>query len=66
MPSTATEALADAAVRAGVSVKTLRRRIADGTVGAYRVGPRLIRVNVADVDALFRPIPNALVPAASR
>jgi len=46
-----------AADYAGVSTKTLRRRIADGTIPAERLGPRLIRVRLADVDAALRPIP---------
>ncbi|MBP1326406.1 excisionase family DNA binding protein [Leucobacter exalbidus] len=41
-----------AAENLGVSVKTIRRRIADGTVRGYRVG-RLIRV---DLDELRRSL----------
>ncbi len=42
----------------GVSPKTIRRRIADGSLPAWRVGPRLIRVNLADVEhVLLRRIP---------
>lgn len=37
--------LAAAAEQFGVSVKTIRRRITDGTVHGYRVG-RLIRVDL--------------------
>lgn len=44
--------LAVAAENLGVSVKTIRRRIADGTVRGYRVG-RLIRV---DLDELRRSL----------
>lgn len=40
--------LAVAAENLGVSVKTLRRRISDGTVHGYRVG-RLIRVDLDEV-----------------
>lgn len=40
--------LAVAAERLGVSVKTIRRRISDGTVRGYRVG-RLIRVDMEDL-----------------
>lgn len=40
--------LADAAEQFGVSVKTIRRRIADGTVHGYRVG-RLIRVDLNEL-----------------
>ncbi|QKE85157.1 helix-turn-helix domain-containing protein [Arthrobacter sp. NEB 688] len=59
MPLTADrhlESLATAARRTGVSVKTLRRRIAAGELCAYRSG-RLIRVVASDVDALFVRIP---------
>ncbi len=51
--------IADAAVRLGVSPKTVRRRIADGSLPAYRVGPHLVRLDPAEVDALLRPIPCA-------
>ncbi len=43
----------------GVSERTLRRRIAEGRLRAYRVGPRCIRVSVADMEALAQPIPTA-------
>jgi excisionase family DNA binding protein len=49
--------LDDAATRLGVSVWTIRRRIADGTLPAYRVGKRLIRVDPRDLDRLERAIP---------
>ncbi len=48
--------LARAAAYLGVSVKTLRRRIADGTLRAYRVGPRAIRVTLEDLETLKTPI----------
>lgn len=49
--------LAIAAENLGVSVKTLRRRISDGTVHGYRVG-RLIRVDLDEVrKALVVEIP---------
>jgi len=40
--------LADAAEHFHVSVKTLRRRIADGTIAGYRIG-RLIRVDLDEL-----------------
>ena len=46
-----------------VSDRTLRRRIADGTLPAVRVGPRSIRVAAEDVEALASPIPTGS-PAA--
>ena len=51
------ETIADSASRYRVCTKTVRRRIADGTLTAYRFGPHLIRLNVAEVDAALRPIP---------
>ena len=41
----------------GVSVDTVRRRIADGSLPAERIGPRLLRVRRADVEALLAPVP---------
>lgn len=56
--STTTEqrlSLKEAADRVGVSVKTLRRRIASGDLPAYRSG-RIIRVNTTDLDAMLQPV----------
>jgi len=47
------------ATYAGVSSDTIRRRIADGSLKAYRFGPRQIRIDLADLEAMFRPIPSA-------
>lgn len=53
--------LAEAAEHAGVHTKTLRRRIADGHLTAYRMaGSRLIRVKADDLDALFRVVPSVV------
>ena len=50
--------LAEAAEQFGASVKTIRRRIADGTVHGYRVG-RLIRVDLRELqDRLLVQIPS--------
>jgi excisionase family DNA binding protein len=43
----------------GCSVRTIRARIADGSLPAYRLGPRAIRIRVEDLDALMRRIPTA-------
>jgi len=46
------------AERLGVNPRTIRRRIADGTITGYRVGARSIRVDPAEIDKkLLRPIP---------
>jgi excisionase family DNA binding protein len=52
--------LAFAAEYLDVSVKSVRRRIAEGRLRAYRVGPRAIRVDMADLDALKQPIGGAV------
>lgn len=44
------------------SVKTLRRRISDGSLPAYRFGPRHIRIKLEDLQALARRIPAAHRP----
>lgn len=51
--------LQDAAAHLHVSVKTIRRRIADGTLAGYRVG-RAVRVYLDELDrALLVSIPTA-------
>lgn len=54
------ESLAEAAERTGLSTDTLRRRIADGRLPAYRSGSRIIRVDPDDVDKLLTRIPTVL------
>lgn len=51
--------LAQAADILGQSVKTVRRRISDGTLPAYRVGPRSIRLRIEDLEVSCRRIPSA-------
>jgi excisionase family DNA binding protein len=51
--------LQEAAEHYGVSVKTIRRYIAEGRLRAYKLGSRTIRVSLDDVEALARPIPAA-------
>jgi excisionase family DNA binding protein len=46
----------ESAAYAGVSVKTIRRRIRDGSLPAHRMGPRLLRIDRADLDRLFRRV----------
>jgi len=46
------ESLPTAAERIGVSVKTIRRRIAEGVLPVYRCG-RILRLDPDDVDAMF-------------
>lgn len=58
-PPQQSETIADAARRHDVSQKTIRRRIAEGRLTAYRFGPHLIRLDPAEVDRLLQPIPTA-------
>ncbi len=52
-------AVAGAAAYADVSIRTIRRWIAAGDLRAYRVGPRVVRVDLADLERLARPIRTA-------
>lgn len=49
--------LAEAAEQNAVGQRTIRRWIAEGRIKGYRVGPRAIRVEAADLAQLARPIP---------
>jgi excisionase family DNA binding protein len=49
--------LDEAAKRCSVDTTTVRRWIAAGELTGYKVGPKLLRVNAADVDALFIALP---------
>jgi excisionase family DNA binding protein len=39
-----------------VDPRTIRRWIAAGSLRAVRVGPRLIKISIADLDALRQPV----------
>lgn len=44
------ELLKPAAKYGKCSVKTLRRRFADGTLTPYRIGPKLLAVDLDEID----------------
>ncbi|TXI51705.1 excisionase family DNA-binding protein [Mycolicibacter arupensis] len=48
--------LTEAANRCGVHYRTIRRWIAAGRLKAVRVGPRLLKVDAAQLDAMMQPI----------
>jgi excisionase family DNA binding protein len=51
--------LEEAAEVMSLSVKTIRRRIADGTIPAYQCGRRPIHIRLDDLGAALRRIPSA-------
>ena len=51
--------LSAAAEILGISVHTLRRRIASGELPAFRTGRRIIRIRVSDLEKLLRRVPAA-------
>src|SRR5882757_2000541 len=51
--------LATGAAYADVSTRTLRRYIAQGRLTGYRVGPRLVKVDLNELRNLACPIPAA-------
>jgi excisionase family DNA binding protein len=51
--------IAEAADYIGANPRTIRRYIAAGRLTGYRVGPRLIRVDLVELEAMLRPIPTA-------
>lgn len=51
--------LADAADYLSCNERTIRRRIASGDIRAYRMGSKIIRVDLNELDASLRPIPTA-------
>ena len=48
-----------AAEHLGISEKSVRRYISQGRLTGYRLGKRLIRVDLAEVDSALRQIPTA-------
>lgn len=53
------KSLTEAAKYADVSPRTLRRWIAENRLTAYRAGPRLIKVDLQEIDRMLSPIPTA-------
>lgn len=51
--------LAQAAQITAQSVRTIRRRVSDGSLPAYKFGPRHIRIRLEDLEAMARRLPSA-------
>jgi excisionase family DNA binding protein len=50
------KSIAAAAEYADLSQRTIRRYVAAGTITGYRVGPRLIKIDLNELDRLARPV----------
>ncbi len=48
--------LNEAAARLGVNYRTIRRWIAAGRIDAVRVGPRLLKIDAAQLDRVTSPV----------
>lgn len=46
-----------AAEHSGVATSTIRRYIRQGQITGYRLGPRLVRVDLDELDAMLERIP---------
>lgn len=57
------ESIPSAAEYLDVSTKTVRRYIAAGRITGYRTGPKLIRVDLNELDTMLQPIPTAGTPS---
>ena len=51
--------LQEAADYCDVNYRTIRRWIADGRIDAMRVGPRLLKVSVTELDKVIAPVGGA-------
>jgi excisionase family DNA binding protein len=59
--------LPEATRRYGVHRDTILKRIADGTLNAYKVGPKLIRIDLVEADrVLLRPLKPGPKDAATK
>jgi excisionase family DNA binding protein len=48
-----------AAEYAGVSSRTIRRYIVAGRITGYRIGPKLLKVDLNEIDRIITPVPAA-------
>ncbi|XTP33136.1 excisionase family DNA-binding protein [Mycobacterium sp. TJFP1] len=48
--------MSEAAEYLGVDKRTVQRLIAQDHLRAYRVGPKLVRIDIADLEQLLKPV----------
>jgi excisionase family DNA binding protein len=51
--------VSDAAAYLGVTPRTIQSMLADGRLTAYKLGPRIVRLSQADIDAAMTPYGSA-------
>jgi len=51
--------IADAAAYLGVNVRSIRNMLTDGRLKAYKLGPRIVRIRLSDIDAALEPYTEA-------
>ncbi|HWT50010.1 MAG TPA: helix-turn-helix domain-containing protein [Mycobacterium sp.] len=54
--------ITDAATYLDVTQKTIRKLIANGELQAYRLGNHVLKVRIADLDAVLRPVESRAHP----
>jgi excisionase family DNA binding protein len=54
-----------AAERLSCHPKTVRRLVSAGQLTAFRVGPRMLRLDVAEIDKVLRPVPTVKASSAA-
>ena len=47
--------IAEAAEYLGVNVRTIRNMLYDGRLKAHKLGPRIVRIRLSDIDAALEP-----------
>lgn len=43
----------------GVNVRSIRNMLTDGRLKAYKLGPRIVRIRLSDIDAALAPYTEA-------
>jgi excisionase family DNA binding protein len=47
--------IAEAAAYLGVNVRSIRNMLYDGRLKAYKLGPRIVRIRLSDIDSALQP-----------
>jgi excisionase family DNA binding protein len=51
--------IAEAAEYLGVNVRSVRNMLTDGRLKAYKLGPRIVRIRLSEIDAALEPYADA-------